>query len=148
MKLSLPIISNWTSPETPQKPRKGHRAFMGFRHRPPLVRRTLTGLSFNLTSSSYFSIEFHQKVSQSSATQNDRDGSGFELMGVAGVGSNGLRNGIDFGELECSMKGLMRMMKVKSCQCCEGVWLGVLVQWWSMVTLGQWWSMIKGGGGF
>ncbi|KAK9030776.1 hypothetical protein V6N11_032190 [Hibiscus sabdariffa] len=70
---------------------------MGFRHRPPLVRRTLIGLSFNLTSSSYFSVEFPRKVSQSSTTQNDQDGSGFELMGVAGVGSNELWNGIDFG---------------------------------------------------
>ncbi|KAK8489676.1 hypothetical protein V6N11_007385 [Hibiscus sabdariffa] len=57
----------------PQKPRKGHRAFMGFRYHPPLVRRTLTGISFNLTSSSSFSVEFHRKVHQLSATQNDRD---------------------------------------------------------------------------
>ncbi|KAK9021204.1 hypothetical protein V6N11_011205 [Hibiscus sabdariffa] len=106
----------------PQKTRKGHRAFMGFHLRPPLVRRTLTDHSFNLTSPSSFSVEFHRKVSQSSATQNDRDGTGLILR-----------------ELECSMKGLMRMMKVESCWCCEGVWLGVL---------GQWWLMIKGDGGF
>ncbi|KAK8993084.1 hypothetical protein V6N11_049140 [Hibiscus sabdariffa] len=70
---------------------------MGFRHRPPLVQRTLTGLSFNLTSSSSFSVEFHRKTPQSSVTQNDRDGYGFELMGVADVGSNGFWNRIDFG---------------------------------------------------
>ncbi|KAK8997450.1 hypothetical protein V6N11_020928 [Hibiscus sabdariffa] len=102
---------------------------MGFRHRLPLVRRTLTSFSFNLNSSSSFSVEFQRKVPQSPATQNDRDGSGLELMRVADVGSNGLWNKIDFGELKCSMKGLMRMMKVDSCRCCEGVWLGVLGQW-------------------
>ncbi|KAK9026622.1 hypothetical protein V6N11_039457 [Hibiscus sabdariffa] len=98
--------------DSPNQPRKGHRTFMGFCLRSPLVRRTLTGHSFNLTSSSSFSVEFHRKVSQSSVTQNDRDGSSFELMGVADVGSIGFWNEIDFGGIEILDEGADEMMKV------------------------------------
>ncbi|KAK9010175.1 hypothetical protein V6N11_036689 [Hibiscus sabdariffa] len=76
------------------------------------VRRTLTDHSFNLTSSSSFSVEFHRKVSQSSMTQNDRDGSGFELNGVADVDSIGFWNEIDFGGTGILDEGVDEMMKV------------------------------------